>query len=156
VTPDPVEQALIAAAEELNARIANCHEEVDCPKCGAPVGEQCRSMNGGAGVRRWPIVAGQGGQAASGAVDSGGAGAMKVNVDHDVPIPRLIALLSPGGEGEPTWLTLGVELSTTYGEAVVRVEVDLDWKRPRPWQCEAWWPPKHGLNHFRWRRPRGG
>jgi hypothetical protein len=41
VTFDPTERALIAAAEELNARIANCYEEVDCPKCGAPVGVRC-------------------------------------------------------------------------------------------------------------------
>lgn len=41
---DPTEQALIARADALNARIANCHTEVACPRCRAPVGERCRNM----------------------------------------------------------------------------------------------------------------
>jgi hypothetical protein len=81
---------------------------------------------------------------------------MKISVDHDVPVPRLIALLSPGDEIYPTTLTLGVELSSHYGEPVVRIEVDIDWPRARPWQCEVIWPRKFGGNPFVWRRPRGG
>lgn len=37
-----VEDALRAAAEEADARIASCHERVACPKCHAPVGLPCR------------------------------------------------------------------------------------------------------------------
>jgi hypothetical protein len=38
-----------AAADAVNARIENCHEEVACPKCRAPVGKRCAAMRGPAG-----------------------------------------------------------------------------------------------------------
>lgn len=44
--------ALERAAAELNARVASCFERVDCPRCGALVGEACRRMIGGVGHRR--------------------------------------------------------------------------------------------------------
>jgi hypothetical protein len=53
---EETERRLLAAAEDANERIRSCHEVVACPKCGAPVGEVCRSMNGGAGYvegRHW-------------------------------------------------------------------------------------------------------
>ncbi len=39
-----VEAALLQAAADAEARIANCHEQVACPTCSAPVGKRCRSM----------------------------------------------------------------------------------------------------------------
>jgi hypothetical protein len=36
-----IEDRLLAAAAAANERIENCHVEVACPKCGAPVGERC-------------------------------------------------------------------------------------------------------------------
>jgi hypothetical protein len=42
--PADVEAALLAAADEANARIATCHERVACPKCGAPIGRRCRRL----------------------------------------------------------------------------------------------------------------
>jgi hypothetical protein len=41
------ERALLIAADEANQRIANCHAEVACPRCLAPVGSRCRSMVSG-------------------------------------------------------------------------------------------------------------
>lgn len=38
---DDFERAMLVAADEANERIANCHTEVACPKCGAPVGARC-------------------------------------------------------------------------------------------------------------------
>lgn len=39
--------AAVEAADRLNARIESCHEEVACPRCGAPVGHECRQMPAG-------------------------------------------------------------------------------------------------------------
>lgn len=75
---------------------------------------------------------------------------------HDVPVPRVVVLLSPG-EDSGDWLTLGLELSTRHSEPVARVEVDVLWRRPRPWRCEVCWPAKYGEHdrYLVWRRPRG-
>lgn len=40
ILPAPMQAAVDAA----NRRIENCHEEVACPKCKAPIGERCRRM----------------------------------------------------------------------------------------------------------------
>jgi hypothetical protein len=34
------------AVAEANARIENCHTEVACPACGAPVGTRCWRLSG--------------------------------------------------------------------------------------------------------------
>lgn len=35
-------RAMEAAVAELNERVANVHDEVECPRCGSPVGMRCR------------------------------------------------------------------------------------------------------------------
>lgn len=42
--PDEDVERMMRAVDELNARVASCHERVECPKCGAPVGMRCRRV----------------------------------------------------------------------------------------------------------------
>lgn len=44
VSPGSATARLLAEAARLEARAARCHEEVGCPRCGAPVGHECRKM----------------------------------------------------------------------------------------------------------------
>lgn len=37
---------LLLAADAANRRIENCHTEVACPSCGAPVGTRCWPLSG--------------------------------------------------------------------------------------------------------------
>lgn len=58
---EAIERRLMAAADEANARIASCHEEVACPKCLAPVGVKCTNLRGGSELKhphreRWTQV----------------------------------------------------------------------------------------------------
>lgn len=41
---ESIEDALERAAAAIEARIANCHQEVECPRCGVPVGVKCHRL----------------------------------------------------------------------------------------------------------------
>lgn len=78
---------------------------------------------------------------------------MKVNVQHEVPVPRVYALVSPAPAD--TLLIIGFEISSRWGEPVIRVEAEFPWLRPRPWRCDVTVPPKGASDLvFGWRRPR--
>lgn len=54
VIPPDIEAVMRATAAELEARIEDCHMEVDCPRCCMPVGRRCVRARPGGG-RAYPL-----------------------------------------------------------------------------------------------------
>lgn len=73
---------------------------------------------------------------------------------HAVPIPRVYAVVLPGGGDLATRLAVGFELGNRYGDPMLRVERSWEWRRPRPWELDVD-APRRGPRRFQWRRRDG-
>jgi hypothetical protein len=88
-----------------------------------------------------------------------------LNLREDVPLPRLYLIrwdsrFGDGHREEPDTLLLGIEVKTEYGEPAVELELEIPWRRPRPWPEDSpgWQFPRYrslawhrdSLQLYRW------